>query len=444
MVSIRMFAVIFGILLPILLFSHRSLAQGEFYKCPDNPVMSNQSGWEAYNVQAPHVLREGGTYFMWYAGGGYYNDLTTGIGYATSFDGETWQKYSNNPILTRGPIGSWDENYISSPSILRIGTIYYMLYAGTNSSIWQIGLAWSPDRVTWYKYPGNPVFTQGKFGDWDGQGVRDPMVVFDGTEFKMYYTGYDGAETRIGMATSPDGLTWTRAPNNPIITEGSGWDGLGVATPFVYFDDITYSMWYAGYGGYYQGCPDYTIGLATSTDGCQWEKADGVNPVLEQGAVGFDRHAVFHPSVVPVRDLFQMWYTGREYILFDEEEETRIGLARPTPLWLDVTPSTNEIPIGDYLDLEVSVRNTSSDEIVEFQLWSNVTLPTGSNYSGNPVLGPEDLLVGPHQAYTGYFSLYVPEQAPQNSGYRLITGIGNHPNDIWDFSWFEFEILPLP
>jgi hypothetical protein len=60
--------------------------------------------------------------------------------------------------------------------------------------------------------------------DWDGQDVCDPSVVrVDGTYY-MYYGGLpivgspQPMATAIGLATSGDGLSWTRAKPTPIVT----------------------------------------------------------------------------------------------------------------------------------------------------------------------------------------------------------------------------------
>lgn len=52
----------------------------------------------------------------------------------------------------------------------------------------------------------------------------------------------------IGHATSPDGLTWTKDPSNPVLTAGSAgnWDNPRVDCPTVIFDGDTFHMWYAG------------------------------------------------------------------------------------------------------------------------------------------------------------------------------------------------------
>jgi predicted GH43/DUF377 family glycosyl hydrolase len=39
-----------------------------------------------------------------------------------------------------------------------------------------------------------------------------PSVYFDGTVYRMWYTGSDGSRFRIGLATSPDGKHWEKYP----------------------------------------------------------------------------------------------------------------------------------------------------------------------------------------------------------------------------------------
>jgi len=441
MFSKRALAIALGILLLTTLSFCQSFAQGTFYRYPDNPVL----GGSLEIPQDPFVLREGRTYVMWYAGDLWFtgdaSDLSNAasIGYATSIDGKNWQEYAGNPILMYGPNGSWDDYLMSSPSVMRVGDTYYMYYSATNQFFWRIGLASSPDNLTWTKYSGNPVFNPGDFGEWDDQGVRDPMVIFDGTEYKMYYTGDDGTTRRIGLATSTDGLNWTRAPNNPVLTEGrqGDWDSEEVAGPFVFYDGDKYYLYYSGYSEIYPNGPRWEIGLATSTDGYRWQKQDALNPVLTPSWSGFDDSGVLQPSALLEGGTIKMWYTGNA-----GHGYLSIGYARTEdPLFVDVTPSTTQVPPGGYLDLAVNVNNAGGGTI-DFQLWSDATLPPGRPYSGNPVLGPEDLELGPNGTFSGNFSIYVPDQAPPGSGYRLVTKVGNYPDYVQDFSWFEFEVLP--
>ena len=63
-------------------------------------------------------------------------------------------------------------------------------------------------QTGWEKYPGNPVLDLGASGTWDDSGVGGPVVLFDGTDYQMWYHGFDGSNSRIGYATSTDGIAW--------------------------------------------------------------------------------------------------------------------------------------------------------------------------------------------------------------------------------------------
>jgi len=45
-------------------------------------------------------------------------------------------------------------------------------------------------------------------------------VVRDGDEYKLWYSGYDGKTWRIGLATSRDGINWTKDHRNPVLVTG--------------------------------------------------------------------------------------------------------------------------------------------------------------------------------------------------------------------------------
>ncbi len=155
------------------------------------------------------------------------------IGHATSADGITWIKDTlNNPVLDVGPNGAWDDVWISCPSVIFDGSEYHMWYSGydgTNSAYIKIGHASSPDGIVWTKDPSNPVLTP---GNWDYPRVDFPEVVFDGADFHMWYSGGEYFDWQIGYATSPDGSTWTKdMANNPVLETGAAgsWDALSVA-----------------------------------------------------------------------------------------------------------------------------------------------------------------------------------------------------------------------
>lgn len=239
-------------------------------KYPLNPVLDvgPLGSWEGNYVWAPSVLYNGTAYQMWYTG----DDVSTygRIGYATSSDGVTWTKYGGNPVLNLGPPGSWDDANIDYVTVLYNGTAYNMWYSGDDGLIINIGYATSPDGITWTRHPSNPVLNFGVSGSWDDYSVWQPTVVFDGLTFHMWYIGNDGSTNRIGYATSPEGIVWTKNPANPVFAPGNpgSWDDNGISAPEVLYDGITFQMWYSGDDGFVK-----RTGYATSSDGISWTRS---------------------------------------------------------------------------------------------------------------------------------------------------------------------------
>ena len=140
-----------------------------------------------------------------------------------------------------------------------------MWYSGIDSSqTYRIGVATSPDGKTWTNCASNPVFSSESANAWENGYVYAPSVLYDGSQYKMFYVGLNSSTFinayRIGMATSPDGINWTRWANNPVLNLGSsgGWDAGGPFVPTVILKDSELSMWYLS-----RSSPSEAIGLAT-------------------------------------------------------------------------------------------------------------------------------------------------------------------------------------
>jgi uncharacterized repeat protein (TIGR01451 family) len=217
-------------------------------------------------------------------------------------------KYTGNPVLTVGTNGAWDDAAIWRPTVLKEGGTYKLWYSASDGATRRIGYATSPDGIHWTKSGGNPVLVPGQSGAWDAAGVYAPSVIYDGGVYKMWYRGRDtNGIGRIGYATSPDGITWTKSGNNPVLNVGSpgSWDGNEVTEPSVIKVSNTYHLWYVGNDGV-----TLRIGQATSADGIYWVK-DAANPVLDLGGSGsWDWLNVYSPSVVKVGDEYKLWYSG--------------------------------------------------------------------------------------------------------------------------------------
>lgn len=220
-----------------------------FTRFPINPVMDKGTpgSWDMDGVGLPSVLFDGVGYKMWFFGIDYASP-STGIGYATSPDGVTWSKNPGNPVLNPSP-GQWDEQ-IMAARVLFTGAEYKMWYTGMDAgNVGRIGYATSLDGLAWSKHPGNPVLDVGGAGEWDEAIVGIPSVIFNGTGYEMWFAGLDASSVfRIGYATSPDGMTWTKDLSNPVLEPTPGeWDESSVSGPFTIFDGLSYHMWYSGF-----------------------------------------------------------------------------------------------------------------------------------------------------------------------------------------------------
>jgi len=230
-----------------------------------------------------------------------------------------WEKYPGNPVLDPGESGTWDDDYVCDPTVLFNGVEYQMWYAGHDGSNRRLGYASSTDGIVWEKHPDNPVLDLGANGTWEDAIVCNPTVLFDGTQYHMWYTGYDGSNFRIGYASSADGIVWEKHPDNPVLDLGASgtWDDANIANPTVLFDDVEYQMWYAGNDG-----SNWKIGYATSVDSIVWKKHPD-NPVLNLGASGtWDDYHVSMPTILFNGTEYQMWYSGT-----DDSLPWRIGYA---------------------------------------------------------------------------------------------------------------------
>lgn len=243
-------------------------------------------------------------------------------------------------VLTPGPDGWWDNEQVSSPSVMRgADGVWKMWYYGRDALFdreiklptGRCGLATSADGVHWERVRGpltmgavfEPSPDPGRF-DSAHVGVSD-VGVFDGL-FWMWYFGGDqtvaatsqfkakGLQMRPGCAVSRDGINWMRLDGpyrGALLDTGSdgAFDALSCAWPKVLRDE---SGWKLYYHSLTEGIPGIGlatyIGLATSRDGLRWEK---VGPVLTPGKPGsFDERFVGTRHVLRINGEYVMFYEG--------------------------------------------------------------------------------------------------------------------------------------
>ena len=220
-------------------------------------------------------------------------------------------------VLDVGGAGAFDDKWATCPSVLRTPDgyrMYYSSYFNAAGGRGGIGSASSVDGVSWMREAGGkPVFPLGADGAFDAAQVFGPEVHHNGEHYLMWYTGDAGVKHasgifhyQIGLATSRDGSTWTRANGGrAVLGNGGGGspDEVQAATPSVLREGDGYRMWYAAWAPQL----NHTICVARSSDGIRWERENGGEPVQ-----GLDPPIAYGHAVARVGDTYVMLYMALE------------------------------------------------------------------------------------------------------------------------------------
>ncbi len=143
---------------------------------------------------------------------------------------------NGNAVLSGGGSSAWDR-YIIDMDVIKVNGTYLMYYsAGTTystasgkfvlTSPYHIGLATSSDGINWTKYSGNPVI-RSRVDSYDSTNVFFPIVMVENGTWRMWYAGNRGnqgggrADVNVCYATSTDGENWTKHASNPVISNGA-------------------------------------------------------------------------------------------------------------------------------------------------------------------------------------------------------------------------------
>lgn len=185
-----------------------------------NPVLSDPSNLGTFGS----VVVSGGTWHHYYS---YDIDSKHVIGHATSANGISWTKDTdNNPVVNLGAAGKFDDGHAWLPRVWIEGETWYMLYAGNNGSgVVAIGLATSTDGVTWTRQNGGDAILAGTdVGAWDeGDNEIASIIKIDSTYYLWYNTQLAGVNRQTGLATAANLLgPWTKDAGNPIFNNFGG------------------------------------------------------------------------------------------------------------------------------------------------------------------------------------------------------------------------------
>ena len=276
---------------------------------PENPILTVRPGtWESQWFIVDTVFKVDGRWWMYYDGAGPKDKKTTALGLAYSDDGVHWQRRADNPIWTKE--GNWS-NFLRDVRVHRFeGESGFWMYYSDGDR--HIDLARSDDGIHWKNIDANPVLKPSQ--DWEDLIMQESVLKRAPGQWLMWYSTY-GRKARVtGLATSSDGVHWTKHPGNPVLRTGSPgqWDDYSAFQPWVFYRDGYYHMIYTGSAKDHRSGTRYQFGYAWSADGIVWQKSPD-NPIFktaqEPGAWDAGKVAM-HALIETGNDTFNIYYSG--------------------------------------------------------------------------------------------------------------------------------------
>lgn len=163
------------------------------------------------------------------------------------------------------------------------------------------------ELVDFQPFEGNPVFAGTGTDTWDRSIRERGFILRDSQGYRLWYTGYAGARDdpkHLGLATSSDGIHWSRDPANPLVD--TSW-----------VEDMCVIQHEANLYLFAEGRDDIAHQFA-SQDGRTWRE-EGNLDIRDPDSQPISPGPYGTPTV---------WYEGNVWYLFFERRDAGVWLAR--------------------------------------------------------------------------------------------------------------------
>jgi hypothetical protein len=230
-------------------------------------------------------------------------------------------KVNQEPVLTLGEIGAFDDSGLSIAQVLDFNGETYLYYLGWNLGKNvpfrnSIGVAKKNSQGKFERVSKGPIIDRSIY---DPFSVSYPYILEDSNELIMWYGSHsqwgkttDDMIHGLKTARSKDGVIWER--NYEYCISPTEVD-YAFSRPFVLKEDGLFKMFYSFRG------EKYRIGYAESLDGLRWERKDNESGITVSKGDKWDSEMVCYPSIVEHKSQKYMFYNGNRYGL------TGFGLA---------------------------------------------------------------------------------------------------------------------
>jgi pimeloyl-ACP methyl ester carboxylesterase len=190
--------------------------------------------------------------------------------------------YSENPIVTK----SGTSTAVAQPYVSRNGNIFSIWFADVvGGGRVAISSMKSANGIDWYDKKILNIS--------DKMILTDPYMFEDNGQFKLYFATSINGVYSIWMSSSSDGETFIPGQEIQVLKSEYSWERSNISTPAIVKSNNLYYLYYEG-----NGSVSWSTGLATSTDGVNWQKCSNNPQILGGGA----------PQVVNYNSIYYLFF----------------------------------------------------------------------------------------------------------------------------------------
>ena len=265
-----------------------------------------------------------------------------------------WHYHPDHVIPANPNIAGYNISLTDVPTVFQIpgDPKWYMTFVGFDGGGYQSFIAESTDLLNWTnRRLAMPYGPEGAFDYggvvlgaylYDSYNIKAPRTIKlkDGKFWSLYgaydqRTGYEAGVGSNGLASSIDGVNWSRVQNAPVVSiyddDAGAWESNVIYMPWLIEHEGTYYNHYNAKGGPEQ------IGAVTSGDLLTWTRYEN-NPVIPVGASPYNTAFSADPKIFWDRDHWVCFFfgvgSGGAHIMAAFSRDLYDWTVDPNPLYL--------------------------------------------------------------------------------------------------------------